>query len=85
VVIPAGEKVKLQFSGEYIMKNFKSTHTIFDVKREDRIYNLTAGVSWEFYRNLSLIGQVTRISNGSNIGIYDYTRNLYTTGLEYRF
>jgi hypothetical protein len=55
------------------------------IKRDDRIYNLTAGVSWEFYRNLSLIGQVTRIDNGSNIGIYDYTRNLYTTGLEYRF
>lgn len=85
VVIPAGEKVNLQFSGEYIMKNFDATHTIFNVDREDRIYNLTAGVSWEFYRNLSLIGQVTRIGSGSNIGIYDYTRNLYTTGLEYRF
>jgi len=85
VVIPPADKVKLQFSGEYIMKRFDTTHTIFDVKREDDIYNLTAGVSWEFYRNLSLIGQVTRISNGSNIGIYDYTRNLYTTGLEYRF
>ena len=85
VVIPAGEKVKLQFSGEYNMKNFETTHTIFNVKREDRIYNLTVGVSWEFYRNLSLIGQVARIDNGSNIGIYDYTRNLYTTGLEYRF
>jgi tetratricopeptide (TPR) repeat protein len=85
VVIPAAEKVKLQLSGEYMMKNFDTTHTMFDIKREDRIYNLTASVSWEFYRNLSLIGQITRISNGSNIGIYDYTRNMYTTGLEYRF
>lgn len=88
VVIPAAEKVKLQFSGEYNMKDFSNTYTHTSLlvgKREDRIYNLTAGVSWEFYNNLSWISQISRISNGSNIGIYDYTRNLYTTGLEYRF
>lgn len=85
VVIPVGEDVKLQFSGQYSKKAFENTHTIFDVKRDDKVYNLIGGVSWEFYKNLSLVGQFTRISNGSNIGIYDYTRNLYTLGLEYRF
>jgi len=85
IVIPAGDDVKLQFSGEYTKKDFSNTHTIFDVKREDKIYNLSAGASWAFYKKMSLIGQYTRIGNGSNIGIYDYSRNLYTLGLEYRF
>ena len=85
VVIPASDDVSLQFSGEYTKKDFSNTHTMFDVKREDSIYNLSAGASWAFYKKASLIGQYTRVGNGSNIGIYDYTRNVYTLGLEYRF
>jgi len=85
LVIPAGDSVKLQLSGEYTKKDFANVHSIFDVKREDKIYNLSAGASWAFYKKLSFIGQYTRIGNGSNIGIYDYSRNLYTLGLEYRF
>lgn len=85
VVIPARSDVKLQFNGSYTKKDFSNTHTIFNVKREDSIYNLSAGATWAFYKKMTLIGQYTRVGNGSNIGIYDYTRNLYTIGLEYRF
>jgi hypothetical protein len=84
-VIPAGDNVNLQINGEYIKKDFANIHTIFDVKREDSIYNVSAGASWAFHKRASLIGQYSRIGNSSNIGIYDYTRNLYTLGLEYRF
>lgn len=84
-VIPVMDNVKIHMSGKYSMKDFTNTHTIFDEKREDRIYNVSAGVAWTFYRKTSLIGQATRIGNGSNIGIYDYNRNLFTLGLEYRF
>ena len=85
VVIPAGDGVNIQLSGEYAKKDFANTHTMFDVKRKDDIYTLSAGATWAFYKRMSLIGQYTRVGNGSNIGIYDYTRNLYTLGLEYRF
>lgn len=85
VVFPAGDEVNLQFSGEYTKKNFTNIHSIFDVKRKDSIYNLSAGLTWAFYKKASFIGQYTRIRNDSNIGIYDYSRNLYTLGMEYRF
>jgi tetratricopeptide (TPR) repeat protein len=85
VVIPAGENVKLQFSEEYTKMDFKNDNTIFDIKRSDSISNFSAGISWTFYKNTTFIGQYTRIGNASNIGIYNYLRNLYTMGLEYRF
>lgn len=65
--------------------NFPQENTIFDVKRTDQISNLSAGITWEFHKNVTLVGQYSRIDNGSNIAIYDYLRNLYTVGLEYRF
>jgi len=85
VVIPAGESLKIQVSGEYEQKDFKSVHTTFRVKRQDKIYNASGGLSWAAFKNGSVVVQYTRTGNGSNVGIYDYTRNLYTMGLEYRF
>jgi hypothetical protein len=85
VVLPAGEDVKIQLSGQGTDQKFINKHTTFGYKREDKIYNLSAGASWECFKNSTLIGQYTRVNNGSNIGIYDYTKNMYTVGLEYRF
>jgi tetratricopeptide (TPR) repeat protein len=85
IVIPTTDDVKLQFSGEFTKMNFPNENTIFDVKRADQISNFSAGITWEFHKNATFVGQYTRIDNGSNIGIYDYLRNLYTVGLEYRF
>jgi tetratricopeptide (TPR) repeat protein len=84
-VIPVSDNVKLQVNGQAIDEKFTNTHTVFDLKREDKIYNLSGGASWDFIKNASLIGQYTWIRNGSNIGIYDYSRNLFTLGLEYKF
>ena len=84
-VLPLSEKVKLQLSGQITNQGYKNTHSTFNVKREDNIYNLSAGLSWEFYKDTSLVAQYTRDRNDSNIGIYDYTRNTYTMGMEYRF
>jgi tetratricopeptide (TPR) repeat protein len=85
IVIPTSDSVKLQFSGEFTKMNFPNENILFHVKRADQISNFSAGLTWEFHKNTTLIGQYTRIDNGSNIGIYDYLRNLYTVGLEYRF
>jgi tetratricopeptide (TPR) repeat protein len=87
VVIPTTEKVKLQFSGEFTKMDFKFVNSWYipATKRKDQISNLSAGIIVELFTNGNLIGQYTRIDNGSNIAFYDYLRNLYTAGLEYRF
>ncbi|MFC1867042.1 tetratricopeptide repeat protein [Thermodesulfobacteriota bacterium] len=85
LTIPVIEKVKLQLSGQMNKQDFKNRNTNFDLIRKDTIYNLSGGFSWECYKNTTIVTQYTRIRDDSNIGIYDYKRNLYTVGVEYRF
>jgi hypothetical protein len=83
--VPLHEKVKFQLSGQYNKQDFLHYHTAFGVVREDEVFNFSAGLTWDCMKNTTLIAQYSRIEADSNIGIYDYTRNLYTLGLEYRF
>ena len=85
VSYPILEKVTLQLYGEYFHQDFRNTHTIFGVKRKDRVYTGSIGLIWEFYRNTNLLLQYNRIQADSNIPLYEYNRDLYTLGIEYRF
>ncbi len=85
LAIPLVEKVKLQLSGQITDQDFKNTHTTFDVKRKDTTYYLSGGLTWDCLKYGTLVAQYTRTMTGSNIGIYDYTRDTYTLGIEYRF
>jgi hypothetical protein len=85
VIFPMAEKVLLQLSGQITDQDYLNTHSTFGVKRDDKIYYLIGGLSWELNNNIALIAQYTRDRQDSNIGVYDYSRNLYTLGLEYKF
>jgi tetratricopeptide (TPR) repeat protein len=92
IPIPLIEKLKLQLSGEILLHNYKndrpdllSSGRVVFKKRDDNIYMGSIGITWEFFRNTTLIAQYSRTDADSNIGIYDYDRNLYTAGIEYRF
>ncbi len=82
---PLREKVKFQLSGQAFLQEYKNTHTIFEKEREDEIYQYSLGLTWEFFKNTNLIVQYTRTRDDSNIAIYDYRRELYNVGIEYRF
>jgi hypothetical protein len=84
-VFPLSDKVKLQMSGQAIRQKFTNVHSTFDVKRRDDIYNFSGGISWELSKDVSLIAQYTRNNNESNVGVYDYVRNTYSLGTEFRF
>jgi tetratricopeptide (TPR) repeat protein len=85
ITTPIIERVKLQFSGQVFEQDFKNEHTEFNVKREDTLYTFSGGFSRDIYKDIYLVVQYTRIRNDSNAPIYDYTRNIYTLGMEYRF
>ena len=85
VTIPLAEKVKLQLSGQAYYQQFKNTNPNFNTAREDSTYTLSGGFSWECYKNTTFVSQISKIRDDSNIGIYDYDRELYTVGIEYRF
>ena len=83
--MPVYENVKLQLSGQINKQDFDNRNTFFDKTREDTLYTFSGGFSWDWRKNTTLIIQYTGMRSDSNIGMYDYTRNMYTLGMEYRF
>jgi tetratricopeptide (TPR) repeat protein len=83
--MPVYKDIKLQLSGQISDQEFKNLHTVFDIKREDRIYSMSGGFSWNWEKDATIVIQYSRMRTDSNIGIYDYKRNIYTLGMEYRF
>jgi tetratricopeptide (TPR) repeat protein len=83
--IPVAEKVLLQLSGMAAFDLYDNQHTIFQVTRNDSRYQGSIGIDWNAFRNFHVIGQFSAIRNDSNIAIYDYDREVYTLGIEYRY
>jgi tetratricopeptide (TPR) repeat protein len=83
--IPVAEKLSVQLSGELFMQDYRNTHSFFGVKRKDRVLTGTAGLIYNVVKNLNMILQYTHTEAGSNIPIYDYTRSIYSLGLEWRY
>ena len=85
LTVPVMDKLKLQLSGGATQRKYQNRHTFFLTEREDDVYTLSGGFTYHLFKRADLVAQITRIWNKSNIGIYDYTRDLYTVGVEYRF
>ena len=60
-------------------------HTVFEEKRKDRTFQAFAGLSWNFYKDFSLLMNYGFTRAESNIEIYEYDRNITTFGIEYRY
>ena len=92
LTLPLIPRVKLQLSGEAVFNDYDNKRpdllpdgTVVSTERDDHIYTGTIGITWEFFKGTTLVAQYSRTRADSNIGIYDYDRDLYTAGLEYRF
>ena len=83
--IPLIDKLKLQLNGEVFLKDYRHTHSVYNIEREDVTYTLSAGFNWEISKNIDLIARYTGIRCDSNLAVYDYKRNLYTAGIEFRY
>lgn len=53
--------------------------------RRDKVYTGSAGLTWRFWKYASLIAQYTRTESDSNISIYEYNRDQYAAGFEFRY
>ncbi len=83
--MPVYQNVKLQLSAQMNEQDFEHRHTVFNVTREDTMFSFSGGFSWVWTKDATVVAQYSRIRSDSNIGIYDYKRNMYTVGMEYRF
>jgi tetratricopeptide (TPR) repeat protein len=78
-------KTNLILSGDVFLQDYKNTHTVFEEKRRDRTYTVSANLVREMVGGLYLNLQYSYVRADSNISVYDYDRNIYTAGIEYRF
>jgi tetratricopeptide (TPR) repeat protein len=79
---PLNKRLKLQLSESVFLQRYENTHTVFNIGREDDTFTGSAGLIWEYSRNLSFVAQVSRIKSNSNLPIYKYDRDIYALGIE---
>jgi len=85
--MPLAKKLQLQLGGALNLERYDNANSLtgFQEKREDDIYFGSIGLTWEFYKRTRLVLQASRTVDDSNIALYDYDRNIFAAGVEYRF
>jgi hypothetical protein len=62
------------FVGGAQVGKYNRVNDLFDEKREDTLYDATAGISWTFAKGWSLRPQVVYYKNKSNLPLFEYDR-----------
>lgn len=81
----ASQRLSFQAGAEALFENYRNTHTVYDVKRNDQTWQFSVGASWQLTNAAALTGRFAHTRADSNLSIYDYRRSVYSIGLEYRF
>ncbi|HOJ51492.1 MAG TPA: outer membrane beta-barrel protein [Syntrophales bacterium] len=84
-IFPLFKSLRAQLGGEVTIQDYKNTHTFFGEKRRDRLYTAMLGLVYDINRYVSLTAQYQYTRGYSNIFLYDYNRNLWSAGVEFRF
>jgi len=85
-------QVKLQLAGSAFFQDYKYDQTFTDTDgsiktepRKDRTYTGSIGLSWDFWKYATFLVQYQKIEARSNMPIYDYDRDIYMAGIEFRY
>jgi outer membrane protein len=79
------DRVGAFFLGGAQRGKYKDVNPIFAAKREDTLYDLTAGVTWSFAKGWALRPQLQYLKNSSNLPIYEYRRTDVSLNLRVDF
>ncbi|OIO38513.1 MAG: hypothetical protein AUJ72_02405 [Candidatus Omnitrophica bacterium CG1_02_46_14] len=83
--MPIIEQWKLTLVGDAYLQDFDNMHTTFNVKRSDENYSGSAMLSYAINKDWELQLRYTHVDHRSNINIYQYTRNIVSTGITAKF
>jgi len=77
----------LQLAGSAFFQDFANeiNYGVVTDTRKDKVYTGSLGLAWRCCKYASLIAQYTRTQNDSNIPIFEYKRDQYSTGIEIRY
>ncbi len=85
VLYPIIGTLRAQGSADAAFVKYTYDNIYFEEKRRDDIYTVSAALLYGIMKNTDLVLQYNYIRNQSNISLYDYTREIYGLGVEYRF
>lgn len=95
ILAPVSNRARVLLSSEAFFQRFININSFSGTgasgfpatasKRQDDVFNFIAGLIWDIKKNWSLNLQYLHITGNSNFPLYDYNRNVYTAGLEFRF
>jgi tetratricopeptide (TPR) repeat protein len=85
MLYPIMGPLRIQGSADAAYVKYTYDNNFFDQKRRDDIYSLFGALLYGITKNTDVILQYNYIRNESNISLYDYTREVFGLGVEYRF
>lgn len=71
-------KLQFNFDFEYQKRSYDRVHTLFGVEREDNQYSMAWQLSRPLGKGFEVKGRMAFIRNDSNIGDFDYDRQIYS-------
>jgi tetratricopeptide (TPR) repeat protein len=78
-------RLRANIFGEVYLRDFSEIHTVYERERRDNTYTAQIALTYAIINPLDVTLGYAHTMNDSNIGVYEYRRNLYTLSLEYRF
>ena len=84
-VCSLSERVRAFFLGGVQRGKYSDVNVLFDTKRVDSLYDVTAGITWSFAKNWSLRPQVVYYKNKSNLPLFEYDRTDVSVNLRRDF
>jgi len=85
LLVPLLENWKLRLTGDFSYHDYQKKHSTFGVFRTDYIYDAFALLYYRFQKNLDLQFLYNHVRDDSNIALFDYSRNVYSIGIEWRY
>ncbi|MBF0486754.1 MAG: tetratricopeptide repeat protein [Nitrospirae bacterium] len=84
-MIPIVQDVYGVLNFEAFFQRYYNENTFFGYKRKDDTYTATASIVWQATKFMDVSMQYSHTTADSNIYLYQYNRNMYTTGVEFKF
>lgn len=85
LLVPVSDRLNWTVSGGTYFKDFSNTHTVFGTKRDDDVHTVTTMLAYKFHEDNELQFQYTYVKDKSNLSVYEYDRNIFSTGVQLKF
>ncbi len=85
VIRPLVGSLKAYAAAGVVFVRYSHGNSFFNKRRSANVYDTSLGLVYGISKNTDIVFQYKHVENKSNIPFYEYRRNLYVLGMEYRF